>query len=173
MSKNFLTREWYDKLINELQELKQEKLPAVLERLAEAKAMGDLSENFEYKSAMEDKDFINSRIAEITNLIADVEIVEKEKDIKKSDKVVDFGSKVTVSIQDDDKEYQVSIVGTWEIGIEDGLKISFESPLGQAIRGKKVGDTVKMRHEGGRKDVNSGRLKLYCFCFFSVLWFLI
>ena len=153
MSKNFLTREWYDKLINELQELKQEKLPAVLERLAEAKAMGDLSENFEYKSAMEDKDFINSRIAEITNLIADVEIVEKEKDIKKSDKVVDFGSRVTVSIQDDDKEYQVSIVGTWEIGIEDGLKISFESPLGQAIRGKKVGDTVKMRHEGGRKDV--------------------
>jgi len=153
MSKNFLTREWYDKLINELQELKQEKLPAVLERLAEAKAMGDLSENFEYKSAMEDKDFINSRIVEITNLIADVEIVEKEKDIKKSDKVVDFGSKVTVRIEDDDKEYQVSIVGTWEIGIEDGLKISFESPLGQAIRGKKVGDTVKMRHEGGRKDV--------------------
>ena len=153
MSKNFLTREWYDKLINELQELKQEKLPAVLERLAEAKAMWDLSENFEYKSAMEDKDFINSRIAEITNLIADVEIVEKEKYIKKSDKVVDFGSKVTVSIEDDDKEYQVSIVGTWEIGIEDGLKISFESPLGQAIRGKKVGDTVKMRHEGGRKDV--------------------
>ena len=153
MSKNFLTREWYDKLINELQELKQEKLPAVLERLAEAKAMGDLSENFEYKSAMEDKDFINSRIAEITNLIADVEIVEKEKDIKKSDKVVDFGSKVTVRIEDDDKEYQVSVVGTWEVGIEDGLKISFESPLGQAIRGKKVGDTVKMRHEGGRKDV--------------------
>ena len=153
MSKNFLTREWYDKLINELQELKHEKLPAVLERLAEAKAMWDLSENFEYKSAMEDKDFINSRIAEITNLIADVEIVEKEKDIKKSDKVVDFGSKVTVRIEDDDKEYQVSIVGTWEIGIEDGLKISFESPLGQAIRGKKVGDTVKMRHEGGRKDV--------------------
>ena len=153
MSKNFLTREWYDKLINELQELKQEKLPAVLERLAEAKAMWDLSENFEYKSAMEDKDFINSRIAEITNLIADVEIVEKEKDIKKSDKVVDFGSKVTVRIEDDDKEYQVSIVGTWEIGIEDGLKISFESPLGQAIRGKKVGDTVKMRQGGNARRV--------------------
>ena len=90
MSKNFLTREGYDKLIAELQELKQEKLPAVLERLAEAKAMGDLSENFEYKSAMEDKDFINSRIAEITNLIADVEIVEKDKDVSKAVKVVDF-----------------------------------------------------------------------------------
>ena len=95
MSKNFLTREGYDKLIAELQELKQDKLPAVLERLAEAKAMGDLSENFEYKSAMEDKDFINSRIAEITNLIADVEIVEKDKDVSKVGKVVDFWSKVT------------------------------------------------------------------------------
>lgn len=90
MSTNFLTREGYDKLIAELQELKQDKLPAVLERLAEAKAMGDLSENFEYKSAMEDKDFINSRIVEIQNLIADVEIIEKDKDVKKSGKTVDF-----------------------------------------------------------------------------------
>ena len=102
---------------------------------------------------MEDKDFINSRIAEITNLIADVEIVEKEKDIKKSDKVVDFGSKVTVSIEDDDKEYQVRIVGTGEVGIEDGVMISFDSPIGQAIRGKKSGETVKMRHESGRKSI--------------------
>ena len=76
-SKNFLTREGYEKLIAELQELKQEKLPQVLERLSEAKAMWDLSENFEYKSAMEDKDFINSRIVEIQNLLNDVEIIDK------------------------------------------------------------------------------------------------
>ena len=145
-SKNFLTREGYDKLILELQELKQEKLPAVLERLAEAKAMGDLSENFEYKSAMEDKDFINSRIVEIQNLINDVEIIDK-------DKVVDFGSTVTFKIEDDDKEYQVRIVGTGEVGIEDGVMISFDSPIGQAIRGKKSGETVKMRHESGRKSI--------------------
>ena len=156
MSKNFLTREGYDKLIAELQELKQDKLPAVLERLAEAKAMGDLSENFEYKSAMEDKDFINSRIAEITNLIADVEIVEKDKDVSKVGNVVDFWSKVTVAIKEQDgeeKQYNFTIVGTGEIGVEDGLKISFESPVGQAVRGGKAGQTVKMRHEGSRKDV--------------------
>lgn len=152
-SKNFLTREGYDKLILELQELKQEKLPAVLERLAEAKAMGDLSENFEYKSAMEDKDFINSRIVEIQNLINDVEIIDKDKDSSKSDKVVDFGSTVTFKIEDDDKEYQVRIVGTGEVGIEDGVMISFDSPIGQAIRGKKAGETVKMRHESGRKSI--------------------
>lgn len=119
-------------MIAELQELKSEKLPAVLERLAEAKAMGDLSENFEYKSAMEDKDFINSRIVEITNLIADVEIVEKDKDTSKTGKVVDFGSKVTVAIKEEEteKQYTFTIVGTGEVGVEDGeLKISFESPL--------------------------------------------
>ena len=152
-NKNFLTREGYEKLIAELQELKQDKLPAVLERLAEAKAMGDLSENFEYKSAMEDKDFINSRIVEIQNLIADVEIIDKEKESKKTDKVVDFGSTVTLKIEDDEKEYQVRIVGTGEVGLDDGLMISFDSPIGQAIRGKKVGETVKMRHDSGRKNV--------------------
>ncbi len=151
--KNFLTREGYEKLIAELQELKQEKLPAVLERLAEAKAMGDLSENFEYKSAMEDKDFINSRIVEIQNLINDVEIIDKEKESKKADKTVDFGSTVVVKFEDDDKEYEVKIVGTGEVGIDDGLLISFESPLGQAIRGKKVGEVAKMRHDNGRKNV--------------------
>lgn len=152
-NKNFLTREGYEKLIAELQELKQDKLPAVLERLAEAKAMGDLSENFEYKSAMEDKDFINSRIVEIQNLIADVEIIDKEKESKKTDKVVDFGSTVTLKIEDDEKEYQVRIVGTGEVGLDEGLMISFDSPIGQAIRGKKVGEIVKMRHDSGRKNV--------------------
>ncbi len=152
-SKNFLTREGYEKLIAELQELKQEKLPQVLERLSEAKAMWDLSENFEYKSAMEDKDFINSRIVEIQNLLNDVEIIDKEKDAKSSDKVVDFGSTVTLKIEDDEKEYTVRIVGTWEVTVDWELAISLESPVGQAIRGKKVGEVAKMRHESWRKNI--------------------
>jgi transcription elongation factor GreA len=78
MKKNFLTKEGYEELIQELKELKTEKLPLVLERLGEAKAMGDLSENFEYKSALEDKDFINSRIVEIESLIDNVEIIKEE-----------------------------------------------------------------------------------------------
>ena len=152
-SKNFLTREGYEKLIAELQDLKQEKLPAVLERLSEAKAMWDLSENFEYKSAMEDKDFINSRIVEIQNLLNDVEIIDKEKEAKSSDKVVDFWSTVTLKMEDDDKEYTVRIVGTWEVTVDWELAISLESPVGQAIRGKKVGETAKMRHESWRKNI--------------------
>ena len=89
MKKNYLTKEGYEKLVQELHELKKEKLPAVLERLGEAKAMGDLSENFEYKSALEDKDLINSRISEIEHLIDDVEII-KEENQKKQGKIIDY-----------------------------------------------------------------------------------
>ena len=63
---------------------------------------------------------------------------------------------MTVAIKEQDgeeKQYTFTIVGTGEIGVEDGLKISFESPVGQAVRGGKAGQTVKMGHEGSRKDV--------------------
>ncbi len=163
MKKNYLTKEGYDQLVQELNELKKIKLPAVLERLGEAKAMGDLSENFEYKSALEDKDFINSRIGEIEKLIDDVEIIKEEKK-GKADKIVDYGSKVTIQTEDGDI-YTVDVVGTWETTmdfdkslkvIKDSLKISLESPLWLAIKWKKVGDTVKMRLHAMKKD-DTGR----------------
>lgn len=160
MKKNYLTKEGYEQLVEELNELKKVKLPAVLERLGEAKAMGDLSENFEYKSALEDKDFINSRITEIEALIDDVEIIKEEKKTK-AEKIVDYGSTVTVETDDGDT-YTVDIVGTWETtmdfddnmrAVKDSIKISLESPIGLAIKWKKAGDIVKMRLHTGKKDV--------------------
>ena len=160
MKKNYLTKEWYEQLVAELNELKKVKLPAVLERLGEAKAMGDLSENFEYKSALEDKDFINSRMGEIEMLIKDVEIIKEEKKTK-SDKIVDYGSTVTVKMEDGDV-YTVTIVGSWEITMDfdknfkttkDSIKISLESPLGLAIKGKKTGEIGRMRLNNERKEV--------------------
>lgn len=155
--KNYLTREWYEKLVKELHELKNIKLPAVLERLAEAKAMWDLSENFEYKSAMEDKDFINSKITEIEELIDDVEIIDEDSK-KTSWAVVDYWSVVTLEIEWD-KQYTVTIVGTWEIWIDDWLKVSFESPLWACIKGKKAWDEVKMRIANWRKSVKIIKVK--------------
>jgi transcription elongation factor GreA len=110
MKKNYLTKEGYEKLVQELQDLKKVKLPQVLERLGEAKAMGDLSENFEYKSALEDKDLINSRIGEIENLIDDVEIIKEEKK-SRAGKTIDYGSKVTLQTDDGDIN-TVTVVGT-------------------------------------------------------------
>lgn len=148
--KNYITREWYENLIQELDDLKKNKLPHVLERLWEAKAMWDLSENFEYKSAMEDKDFINSRILEIEELIENVEIIKSES--KKWESTVDFGSKVTVQIEWEDP-CTVIIVGTWEVSLDESLRISFDSPLGSVIRWKKKWEEVKMRLQTGRKSV--------------------
>lgn len=160
MKKNYLTKEGYEQLVQELNDLKKVKLPAVLERLGEAKAMGDLSENFEYKSALEDKDLVNSRIAEIEKLIDDVEIIKEEKK-GKSDKIVDYGSKVTVQMDDGDI-YTVTVVGTWETTMEfdenyrtvkDSIKISLESPLWLAIQGKRAWEIAKMRLNNERKEL--------------------
>lgn len=146
-----ISREWYEKLIAELQELKQDKLPAVLEQIADAKELWDLSENFDYKNALEEKDLINSRIKQIEELIDGVEIVDSDK--KSGVKTVWFGSKVIVQIENDDPR-EVTIVWTWEVKYQHWeTLISFDSPLGQAIRGKKVGDVAKMRLNNERKDV--------------------
>jgi transcription elongation factor GreA len=112
-----ISREGYEKLVHELEDLRKIRLPEVLKTLAEAKEMGDLSENFDYKAALEEKDLINSRMKEIENLIEDVEIVEDiatQTDKKISDKVVEFGSKVTIQIEGD-KPYEVTIVGSGEV----------------------------------------------------------
>lgn len=152
-----ISREWYEKLVNELKELKEKKLPETLKQLAEAKEMWDLSENFDYKSALEEKDFIHSKIKEIEKLIDDVEIVDSDDGGKskwKSDKTVWFGSKVSIEIEDD-KKYTVTIVWSWEVNAtSDGIFVSFDSPIGQAIRWKSVWEIVKMKfNDNVRKDV--------------------
>ncbi len=151
---NYLTKEGYEKLVQELHNLKKVELPKILERLADAKSMWDLSENFEYKSALEDKDFVQTRMNEIEELLHNVEIIQEEKKpAKKSDKTVDYGTTVTFFVEGD-KEYTADVVGTGEAGLDwKDLKISLESPLWMAIRGKKIGEVVKMRLATGRIDV--------------------
>jgi len=145
--KKQLTKEGYDKLIAERKEINEKKLPAILKTIAEAKAMGDLSENFEYKSALEEKDLINSRLKEINELLDNVEIIDSidDKDINK--KKVGFWSKVTIQMDNSDPK-TVIIVGTWEVDIKDDIiYISFESPLGKALNGRKKGEIFKLKTE--------------------------
>lgn len=153
--KNYITREWYDKLVAELKELREVKLPDILEKLAEAKAQWDLSENFEYKSAMEDKDFVNSKIAELEKLLANAEIIEEEKTSWKG--TIWYGSKVLLEIQGDKDLYTCTIVGTWEVKIndwsKDDLLISLDSPVWSAIKWHKAWDEVKMRLWNDRKNI--------------------
>lgn len=156
---NYITKEWYEKLVAELKELKDVKMPAVLERLSEAKAMWDLSENFEYKAAMEDRDFITSKVSEIEELLENAEIIADDKN-KRSDGI-SYGSEVVLKIEWDKDEYKVKIVGTWEVGVKwkDDLLISLDSPIGVAIKGHKEWDEVKMRLGNTRKQVKILKVK--------------
>lgn len=112
--------------------LKDEKLPQILERLKEAISQGDISENAEYDTAMSDKDLLEARIAEIEVTLENVEIIAGGA---RGGNEVRYGSLVTIR-DDKDKEAHLTIVGGGEVDILKGT-ISFESPLGMALRGKK------------------------------------
>lgn len=152
---NFLTQEGYEKLVKELHNIKEIEVPKVIERIWEAKAMWDLSENSEYKSALEDRDLLSSRVMQIEELLNNVEIIDESK--KKPGKI-DYGTEVTVQLEDK-KKYTITMVGSGEVEIGDKTKISFESPLGIAIRGKKAWDKVQMRIGTSRQDVKIVSIK--------------
>ncbi len=138
MTTTHLTKEWLAKLQQEHADLKNIKLPAVLERLKEAIAQGDISENAEYDTAMGEKELIEARISEIEQILQDVEIIEHADTSE-----IRYGS--TVVIED-----EKGVVSTWrvvwsgEIDILSGT-VSFESPLWHALRGKKAGDIIQVR----------------------------
>ncbi len=139
MKKQFyLTKEGITELEAELKELIEQRGP-IAERIKTAREFGDLSENAEYSSARQEQERVESRIADIENILQNVEIIEKPK----GDSKVQLGS--TVKLKDEDgktKEFQV--VGTVEADPMNG-KISDESPIGQALLGKKEGEEVEIK----------------------------
>jgi transcription elongation factor GreA len=131
-----LTTDGVSELKTELEQLKAQREP-IAQRIKEAREFGDLSENAEYSSARQEQERTESRISEIENILLNVEIIAKNGHSKK----VLIGSKVGLRADGKIKEFQV--VGTVEADPING-KISDESPIGQALLGKKVGDDVEI-----------------------------
>lgn len=144
--KIFLTQEGLEELKKELVDLQNAKRPKVLERLAEARAMGDLSENSEYTAAREELALIDGRIEELQEILKGVEVI-KEDHSAKGKKAVQLGSKVKVKIKD--KHDVFTLVGEWEADPKE-RKISHESPLGKALIGKAVGEQVEVEAPAGK-----------------------
>jgi len=134
-----LTKEGYQKLEEELYALKFTKLPNVLEKLKDAIAQWDISENAEYDTAMSEKEFIGARIAEIEHILQHVEIIENVAGWSE----IRYGS-VVIFKDEKWKKVTLTIVGSWEVDVLEDT-VSFQSPLGHALRGKKAGDTVTVR----------------------------
>ncbi|MDL1910617.1 transcription elongation factor GreA [Chloroflexi bacterium CFX6] len=149
MPNNFLTREGFQKLQEELEYLRTVKRQEVANRLHEAMEGGELIENAEYEAAKNEQAFVEGRIQELDVLLASAKIIE-ENGRKKSD-AVQLGSKVTIKEGNFEAE-TFTIVGAAEANPREG-RISNESPIGKAILGHKIGEVVKVETPGGTYSV--------------------
>jgi len=139
MKKQFhLTKEGKNELQQELEQLVSQRV-TVAERIKTAREFGDLAENAEYISARDEQERLEGRISEIENILQNGDIIAKPK----GDSKVQLGSKVSLK-SDSGKTKEFSVVGTVEADPMNG-KISDESPIGQALLGKKVGEAVEIK----------------------------
>ena len=136
-----MTPEGYQNLKEELERLISEERPKVIKAIAEARAHGDLSENAEYHAARERQSFIEGRIQELQAKIAAAEVIDPSK---VNQKMVAFGARVKVYDSNLDEEFEFVLVGPDETNVKEG-KISITSPVGKALIGKEVGDTVEVK----------------------------
>ena len=145
MSAKKMSRESYDKLVAELDDLKINKRKEVAERLKVARSYGDLSENAEYDEAKNEQAILEAQIKELQFTVDNAEIIE---DSNISVDEVGMSSKITIKRLDNGKVQTFTIVGTNHANVKEG-KISDESPIGKAAMKKKVGDVFIVEAPAG------------------------
>lgn len=139
----FLTKEKKEELENELETRKGEKRQEILDRLAFAKSLGDLSENAEYHTSKDDQGKNEARISQIEAILKDAVVVEAN-----TDGTIGLGSTLTILHIDKKNEKKYQIVGKEEADFSMG-KISFDSPIGSALMDKKTGDIISVKTPRG------------------------
>ena len=139
-----MSKERLDELKAELEYLQTVREKEVAEQIKEARSFGDLSENSEYDEAKTEQGKLYSKIAEIQNLIENAEIVEATAIAD----VVGHGSHVTVRDMEEETEEEYQIVGSQEANPMEG-RISDDSPIGRALLGHSVGETVTVDAPAG------------------------
>jgi transcription elongation factor GreA len=142
--KIFVTKEGLEKLQAELKDLSERGRQEIAARIKEAKEFGDLSENSEYHDAKEQQSFIEGRINELKMMLKQASVID---DGNKQKNQVGVGSTVVVEINGG--EGQFTIVGSAEADPDQG-KISNESPLGQALLDRKVGEEIEVDAPAGK-----------------------
>jgi len=150
MERHPISREGYEKLREEIRRMQEDEMPIITEKIALARAEGDLSENAEYHGQREAQGLMQTKINQLKGKLASCEIVEKST----TSDVVDFGSLVTVRDLSDDMEEQYELVGPGEENYDgEIMKILTSSPIGQGLMGKKVGEQTEV-------DIPSGKLRM-------------
>jgi len=147
MARSPITRNGYNQLHKELENLKKVVRPQVIKAIEEARAHGDLNENAEYVAAKERQSFVEKKIREIEQKLANSEIMDN---INGPNDRVGFASTVTLENLDSGDKFTYQIVGPDESDISSG-KISITSPLGRALVGKEADEEVTVQTPGGIK----------------------
>jgi transcription elongation factor GreA len=144
MAKIIMTKEGYEKLKAELDDIRNNKRPAVIARIKAARELGDLSENADYQDAREEQSFIEGRIKELEGQLKSAEVVSSAHGGQ-----IGVGS--TVVIKSAANEMELTIVSPTESDPSKGA-VSNESPIGKALLGLKQGDTAKVNTPDGSTE---------------------
>lgn len=142
--KRLLTQSGYEKLQSELEDLKVNARKEIAEKIKEARAQGDLSENAEYDAALDEQRDIEARIVEIETILKNSEVMDEHPD----DGSINIGSRVTIREIGTDFDMDIDIVGASEANSLKG-RISNESPVGRELMHKKEGDKVDVETAEG------------------------
>lgn len=152
----YLSQEGYDKLDSELRDLKTRGRKDIAEEIAEARAKGDLSENAEYDAAKEAQGHMESRITQLEDILANARVLDS-KDLDLSQ--VRVLTKVTILNKKMKIEMQYMLVSANEADFKQN-KISVESPIGQALLGKSVGDSVSVKVPAGELELEIKKIEI-------------
>jgi transcription elongation factor GreA len=148
MEKIPMTASGYAALEAELKRRQQEERPRIIQAIAEARALGDLSENAEYHAAKEAQSLNEGRIQELEGLLSRADVIDLTK---LNGKTVKFGAIVTLVDEDTEEEKVYQIVGEPEADVHSG-RVSITSPVARALIGKSIGDSVEVVTPGGGKS---------------------
>ncbi|MBC7831502.1 MAG: transcription elongation factor GreA [Hyphomicrobium sp.] len=143
-----MTIEGFRTLETELQRLKSEERPRIIQAISDARAHGDLSENAEYHAAKEQQGFNEARVADIEDRISRADVIDTSK---LSGTTIKFGATVTLVDEDTEEKVKYKIVGDSEASVKDG-KISISSPIARALIGKSKNDTAEVTTPKGARS---------------------
>ncbi len=143
-----MTNEGFSTLEAELQRLKAEERPRIIQAIAEARSHGDLSENAEYHAAKEAQGLNEARVAELEDKLSRAEVIDPST---LSGTTIKFGATVALIDEDTDEKVKYKIVGDSEANLRDG-KISISSPIARALIGKSKGDSVEVTTPKGSRS---------------------
>jgi transcription elongation factor GreA len=145
MAVHYMTKEGYNKLIEEINYLESEKRPAISRQIAEARDKGDLSENAEYDAAKEAQGILESKIAQLKGLVSNARLIDENRISTDSVQIL---NKVTIRNTKNNQKMVYTLVSESEADLKQG-KIAVSTPIGKGLMGKKVGEIAEIKVPNG------------------------